>query len=142
MSIISHDSVNRIISVEVMVSQPSDSSMVTIYAPPITVPSGTWTVNWDLVVTTEGLLAQFASSGIALLTDCPLPSKVTVVSPPAAVSLHRWSLQLGNDVDDVNTLGYGIGIDWSSAGGTGTALLPAYHDPTIVVVKDPQDPPT
>jgi len=142
-STISHDLANKVITVEVMVAQAPDSGTITISAPPVALPSGIWTVYWDLVVTTPGLVAQFGSPGIALSTKSPLPAKVTVVNSPAAVSSQRWALQLGNEVSDVNTLDYGIGIDWSSAGATHTipALVPAFEDPTIVVVKDPKDPP-
>jgi hypothetical protein len=141
---ISHDLENKVINVEVIVAQTSGSDTITISAPPVSVPSGTWTVNWDLVVITPGLVAQFGSPGIALSTKRPLPEEVAVVDSPAMVSSQRWGLKLQNQVSDVDTLDYGIGIDWMSAGGTHTipALVPAFHDPTIVVVKDPRDPPT
>jgi hypothetical protein len=143
-SMISHDLENKVITVEVMVAQAPGSDTITISAPPVSVPSGTWTVSWDLVVTTPGLVAQFGSPGIALYKESQLPPDVTVVSLPTAVSSQRWALQLSNEVSDVNTIDYGIGIDWMSTGGTRTipALVTTLHDPTIVVVKDPKDPPT
>lgn len=143
-SMISHDLENKVITVEVMVAQPLGSDTITISAPPVSVPSGTWTVNWDLVVITPGLVAQFGSPGIALYKESHLPLNVTVLRLPTVVSPQRWALQLRNEVSDVNSIDYGIGIDWMSAGGTHTipALVTTLHDPTIVVVKDPRDPPT
>ncbi|MFY9821472.1 MAG: hypothetical protein WAM82_08820 [Thermoanaerobaculia bacterium] len=144
-SMISHDSVNRVIGVEVMVAQPPGSDDLTISVPPIAVPTGMWTVNLDLVVITPGLQAQFAPSGIALVSgERPLPPRVTINSP-AAVSPQRWAIQLCNDVSAVDAFNYRVGIGWS-AGGGGNGPIPAikttFHDPTIVVVRDPIDPPS
>src|SRR3954463_9810758 len=139
-STISHDSANRVITVEVTVAQPLGTGAVTIYAPPVTVPSGAWTVNWDLVVTTSGLAAQFAPSGILLVPDRALPPGVTIVTPPAAVSPQRWTLQLLNAVTVANAFLYRIGVT-SQLGTNKSTRATSYHDPTIAVVKDPAGPP-
>lgn len=141
-SMISHDFLNRIITVEAMVAQSPDAGgTFTISVPPVTLPLGTWTVNWDFVVTTPVLAAKILSFGIDLSKERPLPPRVSVVAGPAAVSPQRWAMQLRNDVADVNAVNYKVSITWQ-AGPHGPAhVATTIHDPTIAVVKDPIDPP-
>ena len=137
-----YDSVNRVITVEVVVTQSPDDREVTISAPPVAIPSGTWTVSWELVVSpTAGFAASFAQTGIILPET--LPPLVTSLVEPSGSGM-RWTAQFKNEVLDVEAFHYDVGIDSSS--GTGKRRAPLHlttlHDPTIAVVKDPKDPPT
>lgn len=136
-----HDFVNHIITAKVMVALPSGADLPTISAPPITVPSGTWTVNWDFVVTTPGPIVKSARIVLSTARPArPLPLKV-IVNSSAAVSPQRWALQLQNDVSDANAFNYKIAIVWQLGQNGQIHEITTFHDPTIAVVKDPLDPP-
>lgn len=63
---------------------------ITTLVAPVTIPAGTWTLFWNLVVDTIGLNARFNSAKGISLTP-PLPPKVTVVAGPSGISPDRWT---------------------------------------------------
>jgi hypothetical protein len=135
-----YDSVNNVIIVEVVVAQSPRAGKILISAPPVTIPTGRWTVSWELMVSTSGLIASFANPGIVLPTT--LPPSVTCLAT-TSVSEGRWTAQFDNEVVNVESFHYEIGIDSVSNTGThrGQIHVMTYQDPTIAVVKDPIDPP-
>jgi hypothetical protein len=131
---VTYDTERMTITLSVIVSLAEGAKDVTIMAAPVTIPKDTWTLIWNLVVDTPGLVADFANPGIVLLP--PLPPKVTVVAGPSAVSSTRWTATFKNEVLTTNTFSYDIAIDWSY-GATKVLGQTTIHDPTIVVTKDP-----
>lgn len=128
-----YDPVNMTITATVIVSLPPGAGDITITTAPITIPKDTWTLFWDLVVDTPGIVAQFADPGIIFLP--PLPPKVTVVKEPSG-DATRWTAELRNEVLGVNAFNYDIAVSWSPINAAVVATV-TVHDPTIVVTKDP-----
>lgn len=133
-STVTYHPVNNTIAVTVVVSHEEGQPDITTLVAPVTIPTGTWTLFWNLVVDTIGLNAVFNPAKGILLTP-PLPPKVTVVSQPAAVSPEQWKATFTNEVTDVNAFTYVTGIDWSF--GVSALVGTTFHDPTIAVTKDP-----
>jgi len=131
---VTYDTERMIITLSVIVTLAEGAKEVTITAAPVTIPKDAWTLIWDLVVDTPGLVANFADHGIVLLP--PLPPKVTVVEGPSSVSPSRWTATFQNEVLNTNAFSYDIAVDWSH-GATEVLVRTTVHDPTIVVTKDP-----
>jgi len=132
-----YDSVNSVITVEVMVAQAPKVNSITISVPPVTIPTGKWEVKWELMVSTPGLEAGFAEPGIKLGV---LPSGVTLTAGPSGSKI-LWTAWFTNVVKTVDSLDYEIDIASTSGVGLHKAKSVTRRDTTIVVVKDPKDPP-
>ncbi len=136
-----YDDVSRIITTELVVSQPPGAGTITISASAITIPLGTWTVYWDLLMITAGLEAYFANPGIVLPKT--LPPGATSLSGPTGTKA-RWTAQLENQVSTGASFEYDIVIE-SSAGTRKTQAQiklsseRSRKDP--IPVQDPVDPP-
>lgn len=124
---ISYDAEQRTITIDVIV----DWTGGTILAPPLAIPSGAWTVIWNLV----GESGDFnPSNGILMHLGRPDEIKISDShhNPPA-----RWHCTIDHQVDKVIHMGYTIRLDSvgaSTAPGAGRSLS---HDPTIAVTPDP-----
>jgi hypothetical protein len=132
-----YDSVNSVITAEVVVAQSAKDNAITISAPPVTISSGTWEVRWELMVSPAGLEAGFAKPGIRLGS---LPRGVTLTAGLSGSEL-LWTARFKNDVETVDSLNYEIDIDSTSGVGPHKATLRVTRrNTTIVVVKDPVNP--
>jgi hypothetical protein len=141
---VSYDPAQKTIAIEVIASLPTGASNLEFEVSPVAVPRDTWTLIWDLVVTTPGLSAEFSDPGIILPLESPQkPQQVTVVSPPASDGVGRWTAQLRNDGSDIAEFSYFIVVDWFLISSVDPAVDPIVkitqtcHDPTISVVKEP-----
>lgn len=139
---VTYDPAQKTIAIEVIASLPTGTSNLELEASPVTVPRDTWTLIWDLVVTTPGIRVDFSDPGIILPLESPQkPHQVTVVSLPASDGAGRWTAQLRNDGSDTAELSYDIAVDLIDS--ADSAVDPIVktthirHDPTIALVKEP-----
>jgi hypothetical protein len=143
---VAYDPAIKTIDIEVILSL--NALGVQFEVAPVTVPRGTWTLTWDLVVTTAGLKATFNGAGIILppapspLPSLPpllaLPQDVTVVSGPMSLGAGRSTAKLKNDGIGVAAFKYYLVVDsLVSSGGFFEEKKTVYHDPTIAVVEEP-----
>jgi hypothetical protein len=124
---ITYDAEQRTITLDVVV----DWTGGTIMAPPLAVPSGTWTVIWNLV----GESGDFNPlTGIFMHLGRPAEIKIrdSHHKPPA-----RWHCTIDHQVDKVNYVGYTIRLDSIAAATAHGAKRSLSHDPTIAVTPDP-----
>lgn len=141
---VTYDPAQKTIAIEVIASLPTGASDLELEVSPVTVPRDTWTLIWDLVVTTPGLNVDFSDPGIILPLESPQkPQQVTVVSLPASDGAGRWTAQLRNDGSDIAEFRYDIASDWFLIDSADPAVDPIVktkhicHDPTIALVKEP-----
>ncbi|HSS49386.1 MAG TPA: hypothetical protein VLX28_10600 [Thermoanaerobaculia bacterium] len=129
-----YDSVNRVITVEVVVSRPPRAGTIMTSASSVTVPSGTWAVHWELHMLTTGLEAHFDSPGIVMPS---IPPKTAVLTGPSGTGT-LWTVQIKNDAGIGLSFPYEIAIK-SGAHTTRKQVQASKDDP--VPVQDPLDPP-
>jgi len=130
-----YDSVNRIITVEVVVARLPLVGTITILASPVIIPRGTWAVHWELHVITLGLEAYFDNPGVVILN---LPPNLTVVTGPSGTGT-MWTVQLKNDGG--TTLSFPYEITIKSGAYTTKKQVRAAREGDPVPVIDPPEPP-
>lgn len=133
---VTYDVTERIITLDVVVSLRPDKTDIDIVAPPVVLPSGLWTLYWELTVVTPGLSATFDEEEGISLPDQPLP-KVDIDRTPYRdpESATRFGTRLRSNIQNANAFPYNISVLWSFG-----PLLDQHktvHDPTISVTPDP-----
>lgn len=139
---VTYDSVNRVITAEVAVSQQPGASTIAILASPVTVLPGIWTVHWELHMLTAWLEARFDNPGIALLK---IPTKATLLTGPTGTD-SLWTVQIKNDAGTGLSFPYEIAVK-SGASTTKKQIQADQQAPSEgsgdpVKVQDPLDPPS
>jgi hypothetical protein len=131
MPTITHDGENQAVTIYVVVSLNPDGEDITIGAAPIALPQGTWTLRWNLVVTSPGLQAAFTPPGILVVKAPPM-----VDFGPIARETDHCTATVTNTVTGTDQFNYWISVSWPK-GSAQTPIVKTVHDPTIAVTQDP-----
>jgi hypothetical protein len=130
-----YDEKTMTVHIEVAVYLNSTGSDIEILAAPVLLPADEWTLFWNLRVEGEEIEASFTDPG-GIVFSPEIPSRVTVVEEPHAVSGAEWTAKVLNQVVGVNLFHYTITIAWSPIGANGPERV-TKKDPTIAVTSDP-----
>jgi hypothetical protein len=138
---------NRTLFVPLAVLPPAEKGGTpTLLCPTFVVPQGEWTIVWNLVTLNpqrgaddpEPLQARFAAGkGILPIVGQELHTTISW-----AISPTQWAASIVNQIEKrVDAITYDVAIEYGDGNDAYESKKICHHDPTIVVSKDPIEPP-